>query len=42
MMATHALPVQVEGPTMSFEEYLEAYDGVHAEWVEGVRTDRAR
>ncbi|HEU4882088.1 MAG TPA: Uma2 family endonuclease, partial [Longimicrobium sp.] len=20
---------------MSFEEYLEAYDGVHAEWVEG-------
>lgn len=34
-MATHALPVQVEGSTMSFEEYLEAYDGVHAEWVDG-------
>lgn len=34
-MATHAVPVQVEGPAMSFEEYLEAYDGVHAEWVEG-------
>ena len=34
-MATHAVPVQVDGPAMSFEEYLEAYDGVHAEWVEG-------
>jgi Uma2 family endonuclease len=34
-MATHAVPVQVEGPAVSFEEYLEAYDGVHAEWVEG-------
>jgi Uma2 family endonuclease len=34
-MATHAVPVQVEGPAMSFEEYLEAYDGVHAEWVGG-------
>jgi Uma2 family endonuclease len=34
-MATHAVPVQVDGPAMSFEEYLEGYDGVHAEWVEG-------
>lgn len=34
-MGTHTVPVQVEGPAMSFEEYLEAYDGVHAEWVEG-------
>jgi Uma2 family endonuclease len=34
-MAAHAVPVQVEGPAVSFEEYLEAYDGVHAEWVEG-------
>jgi Uma2 family endonuclease len=34
-MAAHAVPVQAEGPAMSFEEYLEAYDGVHAEWVEG-------
>lgn len=34
-MATQAPPVQVDGPAMSFEEYLEAYDGVHAEWVDG-------
>lgn len=34
-MATHATPVQVDGSTMSFEDYLEAYDGVHAEWVDG-------
>jgi Uma2 family endonuclease len=34
-MVTHAPPVQVDGPAMSFEEYLEAYDGVHAEWVDG-------
>lgn len=34
-MATHAVPVQADGLVMSFEEYLEAYDGVHAEWVEG-------
>lgn len=34
-MVTHEPPVQVDGPVMSFEEYLEAYDGVHAEWVEG-------
>lgn len=35
-MATNAVPVQgVEGPAVSFEEFLEAYDGVHAEWVEG-------
>jgi Uma2 family endonuclease len=34
-MVTHAPPVQADGPAMSFEEYLEAYDGVHAEWVEG-------
>jgi Uma2 family endonuclease len=33
-MATHAGPVQVDSREMSFEEYLEAYDGVHAEWVE--------
>jgi Uma2 family endonuclease len=34
-MATHAVPVQEEGPALTFEAYLEAYDGVHAEWVEG-------
>ncbi len=34
-MVTHAPPVQVDGPAMSFKEYLEAYDGVHAEWVDG-------
>lgn len=34
-MATHASPVQVDGGTMSFEDYLAAYDGVHAEWVDG-------
>lgn len=34
-MVTHAPPVQVDGPAMTFEEYLEAYDGVHAEWVDG-------
>lgn len=32
-MATHAVPVQVEGPAVSFEEYLGAYDGVRAGWV---------
>ncbi|HEX6912939.1 MAG TPA: hypothetical protein VF142_21195 [Longimicrobium sp.] len=41
-MATHLSAVPVDAREMSFEEYLEAYDGVHAEWVEGVRTDRAR
>lgn len=34
-MATHAPPVQADGPAMSLKEYLEAYDGVHAEWVDG-------
>lgn len=34
-MATHVSPVQVDPREMSFEEYLEAYDGVHAEWVRG-------
>lgn len=34
-MATHASPIQVDAREMSFEEYLEAYDGVHAEWVDG-------
>ena len=33
-MSTQA-PVQAGARTMSFEEYLEAYDGVHAEWVDG-------
>jgi Uma2 family endonuclease len=34
MMSTQA-PLQLDARTMSFEEYLEAYDGVHAEWVDG-------
>lgn len=34
-MATQALPFQAAGAAMSFEEYLEAYGGVHAEWVDG-------
>jgi Uma2 family endonuclease len=34
-MAAPATPVQVDGSTMSFEDYLVAYDGVHAEWVDG-------
>ena len=29
------MPVQVSSDTMSFEEFLVAYDGVHAEWVDG-------
>ena len=33
-MATQS-PVRVEARTVSFEEFLEAYDGVHAEWVDG-------
>lgn len=28
-------PVQVNARTLAFEEFLEAYDGVHAEWVDG-------
>ena len=34
-MATRVAPVHAEEREMSFEEYLEAYDGVHAEWVGG-------
>lgn len=34
-MATQLSPSQIEAQEMSFEEYLEAYDGVHAEWVGG-------
>jgi Uma2 family endonuclease len=34
-MATQAAPVHADEREMSFEEYLEAYDGVHAEWVDG-------
>jgi Uma2 family endonuclease len=34
-MATTQFPVQVDAREMSFEEYLTAYDGVHAEWVDG-------
>jgi Uma2 family endonuclease len=34
-MATQLSPVRLDTREMSFEEYLEAYDGVHAEWVDG-------
>src|SRR5688500_18919586 len=34
-MATQVAPAHAEEREMSFEEYLEAYDGVHAEWVGG-------
>ncbi|HEX8320254.1 Uma2 family endonuclease [Longimicrobium sp.] len=33
-MSTQA-PLQLDARTLSFEEFLEAYDGVHAEWVDG-------
>ena len=29
------MPVQVSAAAMSYEDFLKAYDGVHAEWVNG-------
>jgi len=34
-MAMHASPLVAPATEMSFEEFLVAYDGVHAEWVDG-------
>jgi Uma2 family endonuclease len=34
-MAGHAYPLVAPATEMSFEEFLVAYDGVHAEWVDG-------
>ena len=34
-MATQASPIRTDTGEMSFEEYLEAYNGIHAEWVDG-------
>ena len=35
MPAPSAAPPVVSGQEISFEEFLAAYDGVHAEWVDG-------
>lgn len=34
-MSTHASPLVAPAAEMTFEEFLVAYDGVHAEWVDG-------